>query len=101
MGPFERGSLLTMKDPKQNTRLGPTQLSSASRFRRLMEPTFDNGVLTLGRTGGRIASSLSASSTTRTIAAQESGTYGGQGKAVRRQEAPTALLLEETVSIED
>ena len=28
-------------------------------------------------------------------AAQESGTYGGQGKAVRRQEAPTALLFEQ------
>jgi hypothetical protein len=28
-------------------------------------------------------------------AVREHGTYGGQGKAVRRQEAPTALLFEQ------
>ena len=28
-------------------------------------------------------------------AVQESGTYGGQGKAVRRQRPPTALLFEQ------
>jgi hypothetical protein len=34
-------------------------------------------------------------------AVQETGTYGGQGKAVRRGAAPTALLFVEMVSIED
>jgi len=36
-----------------------------------------------------------------TTAAQESGAMGGQGKAVERRGAPTALLFEEMISIQD